>query len=144
MAVTEYLEANGPKPRSELPEKVTVADRQNCTCRFEPSSRGMGREGGGTGRSVPVYYLLGDHEPKQVVRAWLHENRRQATRMSDKALLLAFADCGDEFRAAAREYLGLSNHGHGGGSNQSEVTCPFCDAEVWELPDHLPTCEAKP
>lgn len=100
----KYLKENGPSPISELPHnKIYVEDRVAGVWKFKVS----GKTAGGVGTIYSVYYLQ-EHDPEEVVRAWVEANEEVIESNSLQTLVKILNRQGSEFQDAIsiviREY----------------------------------------
>lgn len=139
----------GPQTPEQLGLKGGVASRARMLydirkLRLPASSLGAG--------SMPqtkvVYYLHGYHDPEQVLRVWLEANRERLERTDEFHNRVLSHRLPDEFRRAWKairdeyEWVPEAEYPNHDGGEQRTKNCPFCGAEVHQLPAHLPRCDA--
>ena len=100
-----YLLANGPAPKSALPEKtVTVEDRSTGVASFRVSSTESSPEANG-GPITPVYYLHSEHEKTAVLRAFLDTNDQLVEAKSRHGLIQTVRSAGREWGRLTADVL---------------------------------------
>ena len=131
-----YLANNGPSTLTELPNHPTVFDRQSGVNKFSLKGQLHGSGAKGDGRKTPIYYIDGKHSPRAVVKKWVAENQKSVDHLSGWTL---HQRAEPEFREAIKDIVGFDREFHPGGGT-TDKPCPFCGAEIDQLPTHLPEC----
>jgi len=97
----DYLRKNGPSPSKEVPKSPTKKDRMRGVTKFviHTSVKGGCK---GRGRQSVVYYIMGKHDKKEVVKKYLDVND-QLLDMDKKHLISLISRNGRSWKKPARE-----------------------------------------
>lgn len=144
LTVYSKLQKEGPQ---YIEKKISTNFRQRGVTKFKPTSASRGTSVKGAGRTTPVYYIIGEHDKKEIIKEWLKLNEQKLQDTPDWALHQRISSYGDEFKEASAEILGpfksqKGNNGVGNGNGEHMGgECPLCGGEFKRsLRDHLP-CE---
>lgn len=139
------LKKEGPQ---YIQKKISIKMRQLGITKFKATSSSKGSSVKGAGSTTPIYYILGEHSHKDIVKEWLNENEELLEDTPDWALHQRISSHGDGFKQASAEILGPfkaqeGNNGVGNGNGEHMGgKCPLCGREFKRaLRDHLPCDE---
>lgn len=116
----DYLAEHGPATAADVPgaSKPTITDRQNGVWRFRV--RGSAAGGGTThfAQFRAIYYLKGEHEPREVLEAFIDAHPRfveDAHPRSIRALVHSAAP--NDWRPVVNDLFPHPGATHGGGDD---------------------------
>lgn len=144
-AAWDYLVNHGPSPAWAMPAtNISTRMRVRGLTSFNITSSTSAQNG--TGQLDPIYYIVGEHTPRQVVKAFFYANHDRLDNIRDRAIHQRISAHGDEYREASREKLGpfAPSKGAQPSGRGSIESCPMCDESLPdELPAHLPECDGE-
>jgi hypothetical protein len=97
-ANVRYLREHGPTPTSELPTDTGQSDKQHGAARF-------GIQQGVAGNPDSVYYLLNEHEEREVIQTFFEANPKVFQNTPRRALVMSAGNHSHAFRDAMRTIL---------------------------------------
>gem|GEM_PF-1717333 len=104
----DELIERGPQPTKELNAdtgKVPYPTRLAGLTNFRPTTSTNGGAVSGGGHKLTIYYIEGEHTPRQVVEAWFEANPHTVETHTKHALAHRMAKYGSEYAAAVHDIL---------------------------------------
>jgi hypothetical protein len=144
----DELIERGPQPTKELNAdtgKVPYPTRLAGLTNFRPTTSTNGGAVSGGGHKLTIYYIEGEHTPRQVVEAWFEANPHTVETHTKHALTHRMAKYGSEYAAAVLDILDETDnsepHATGNTGPTAYGACPICDEDLsGSLASHLPDC----
>lgn len=142
------LREEGPLDRSEYSGSNFSSRVDYDIAKFELHSHSKGTDST-FGSTNPVYYIIQEHDPRDVIEEWLSVNREtlKGRELTTENITRALSK--ESFQKAWKsicenrsfEVLEKPDHSERGGNHHEDKKCPFCENSVKSLPGHLPCPE---
>ena len=143
------LRRDGPSTSADYPGTSYEAKRKHGIAKFELTSHSEGKNSV-FGHTNPVYYLMHEHRPREVIDTWLTANAEtlQGRELTTESITRAISrgPFRDAWQTVREErdlpFLTMADHSERGGDHYGETVCPFCGTTITNFPAHLPCPES--